>query len=490
MRAVYLVPPLALIALSAWAVASPLGASPDDNFHLVSIWCANEAQPDCAPGPTEDTRLVPQAVLQNGCYARVSESSAACQYDRMSLDHEVTVVADRGNFLGGYPPLYYATMSVFVGPDILLSAVTMRIVNALLFVGLTTALFALLPQSRRPALAWGWLVSSVPLGLFIIPSNNPSSWAIIGVGTAWLALLGWFESAGRRKVGLGLVFAVSTVMAAGARSDAGVFAVLGMALVAVLTFAATKKFLLDAILPFALAVVCALFVLTSRQSLSAVNGFTGSAGADGAPIDGFALLAYNLLNIPSLWAGALGTWGLGWFDTEMPAIVAFGSIGCFVAIAFTGFGSLGRRKAIALAALGVVLVVAPVYVLTRGGDPVGAEVQPRYVLPLIVMLAGLLVLSAGSRVFRLGRGQLILVVTTLSVAQFVALQINMRRYITGTDVGGVNLNSGAEWWWDTSISPMAVLVIGSLAYAVCVAILAREVSGRRALALSDSSVAL
>jgi hypothetical protein len=490
MRAIYLVPPLAFVALAAWALASPLGASPDDNFHLVSIWCANDAKPDCSPGPTADTRVVPQAVLQSGCYIREPERSAACQYDSVSLDPDVTVVAELGNFRGGYPPLFYATMSAFVGDNILLSAVTMRLVNALLFVALTTALFILLPRARRPALAWGWLISTIPLALFIIPSNNPSSWAVMGVGTGWLALLGWFETTGRTKVGLGVVFAVATVMAAGARSDAAAYAVLGMGLVVVLKFAASRRFFLNAILPFGLTLVCAAFVLTSPQSLSAVNGFGGAGGAQGEQMDGFALLAYNILNIPSLWAGALGTWGLGWFDTDMPALVAFGSIGCFIAIAFIGFGSLDRRKAIALAILGFALVAVPVYVLTRGGDPVGAQVQPRYVLPLIVMFAGLLVLSAGSRVFRLRRGQLILIVVTLSAIQFVALHVNMRRYITGVDANGLSLDAGAEWWWSMPLSPMTVLIVGSLAYAACVAIVAREVSGRRAVAALDNGAVL
>jgi hypothetical protein len=50
----------------------------------------------------------------------------------------------------------------------------------------------------------------------------------------------------------------------------------------------------------------------------------------------------------------------------------------------------------------------------------------------------------------------------------------MRRYITGTDDQGFNLNSGIEWWWSIPVSPMAVFIAGSLSYAGLVAILARE----------------
>ena len=35
-----LAPVLALLTLTAWVFASPIGAGPDDDFHLVSSWCA------------------------------------------------------------------------------------------------------------------------------------------------------------------------------------------------------------------------------------------------------------------------------------------------------------------------------------------------------------------------------------------------------------------------------------------------------------------
>ena len=39
-KVIQLVPLLAILALACWALASPVGSSPDDNFHLASIWCA------------------------------------------------------------------------------------------------------------------------------------------------------------------------------------------------------------------------------------------------------------------------------------------------------------------------------------------------------------------------------------------------------------------------------------------------------------------
>ena len=479
-RLIHLAPVFALVALSAWALASPVGASPDDDYHLASIWCSNEARTElCGPGDESTERSVPEALVHSGCYVRNLDESAACQFTgAVSLDPDDRVSTSRVNVNGEYPPVYYAVMNLFAGPDLYASVLAMRLVTVVLFVGLGTALFALLPRPRRSAFVWGWLVSTVPLGLFIIPSNNPSSWAVIGVGLGWLALLGWYETSGRSRIALGALFAVATVMAAGARSDAAIYAVIGMLVVVVLKLRLTKAFALASILPAALLAVCLTSVLGSHQTAAAVDGFTNAAPVAGeaastAP-DTFGLLAYNLLNLPGLWAGAFGSWALGWFDTPLPAIVAVGSLACFIAVAFVGFGSLSLRKALALAGVGFVLTALPVYVLTAGGDPVGVEVQPRYLLPGIVLFAGLLALTAGQRRFALSRGQTLLLVITLAVVQFVALHTVLRRYVTGEDVQGWNIDAGAEWWWSLAVSPMGVLALGSLAYLGLVIALVRS----------------
>jgi hypothetical protein len=491
LRWIHAAPGLILIALLAWGLASPLGSSPDDDFHLASTWCAS-VSPDanCGEGTEAYNREVPSALLHSACYLPDTEQSAGCQYSEVDFDPTVTELSERGNFVGGYPPVYYAVMGAFVGPDIQVSAVVMRVVSSLVFVALTTALFLLLPLRLRPTLVWGWLITSVPLTMYLIPSNNPSSWAIIGVGSAWIALLAYFESSGRRQLGLAIVFGLSTVIAAGARGDAAVYVAMGIVVVLFLAFTRTRRFLVLSILPLAFLVVCVVFFLTAQMVLSASNGFGGPAvaGPTGEAPNLLSLAALNLLHLPNLWSGVFGTWALGWFDVALPPIVAFGSLAVFVAAAFTGFGSLGRRKALGLAAIGLGLIVLPVYVLTRGGDMVGVEVQPRYLLPLIVMFAGLLMLRAGTRSIAFTRGQRILIVITLSVANFVALHTTMRRYVTGTDDQGLDLNAGLEWWWNTPLSPMLVLVIGSAAFAGAVTILVREVTRTSASPLLTSTV--
>lgn len=492
LKAVHFAPLLAIIALFAWALASPMGAAPDDDYHLVSTWCAVDDGTTCAPGTSDTSRLAPEAIVNAPCFAQAPDESAACQsnFDFSGTPNELTT---RGNFVGAYPPVYYSVMHLFVGGDILASVMVMRLVNVLLFVGLTTALFWLLPVARRQTLVWAWTISTLPMGMFLIASNNPSGWAIVGVGTSWIALLGYLESVGHRRWLLGAIAAIATIMAAGSRGDAAIYTVLGIGAVFVLTVPRLKLewrgYLLKAILPIALVTVCLAFFLSANQTQAGLSGFDGEAGSGGGEVDrgttaesltGFGRFAYNLLNVPFLWAGNFGEWGLGWLDTSLPSVVSFGAISCFVAIGFIGLNRLWGRKLFVVLGAGLTLWLLPVYVLTKGGQIVGEEVQPRYVLPLTVLLAGLVLVTRAGEKLSLTRAQTYLVIGTLSVANLVSLQLNMRRYITGIDKSGLNLDAGIEWWWGGMPSPMVVWVVGSLAYAALLFVATREVSGRAA----------
>ena len=93
-------------------------------------------------------------------------------------------------------------------------------------------------------------IAGAPLGMFLIPSNNPSGWAITGVGTAFLALLGWYETEGRRRWVLGALYIVGVLMAVitaavcATRVLAGVHSVRDVTAGAVLGFACGMLFFL------------------------------------------------------------------------------------------------------------------------------------------------------------------------------------------------------------------------------------------------------
>lgn len=485
---IWLAPLLAILAIGSWAFASPVGSSPDDDFHLASIWCAaGDRTSLCEEGPTQDTRYVSEALLGAACFARDSTTSGQCQAG--TFDGRKLVESNRGNFAGQFPQLYYGAMSLFATDDVQSSVLAMRLANTLMFVALSGALIFLLSRLHRPALVWSWLISLIPLGLFLISSINPSAWAVIGVGSAWVALVGYFDSSGRRQLALGGLFLVAMGMALGSRADATIYFALTVAAVVFLRFRPDRAFLRHAILPGLSLVVAAFALLASRQLDIAVNGFEESTPAvqDPSVIGGaleplvpagstLGLVFSNLANAPSLWAGVLGSWGLGWFDTDMPYIVSLGGVGVFAAVTFLGIGVISWRKVIITAAAIAALWVIPVWTLTRGGQMVGVDLQPRYLLPLIVVVAGFAMLAVGARTPRLTRLQRILVVGTSAVTQSLALFYTLRRFVTGDDVNGFDLGAGAEWWWTGAPGPMIVWILGSLSWAILVVILVRFIT--------------
>lgn len=469
------------VSLSAWAFASPIGSSPDDDFHLVSIWCSSTAPADlCEPGVNGGARLVPKILVSAPCYAYHPEISASC-LDEIGYSSNEKVLTDRGNFSGGYPPVFYATMGLLASSNFELSILLMRFLNIALFIALALSTFLLLPKPQKGVLLWSFLGTSIPLGIFLISSNNPSSWAYIGVGIAWISFLGFVESKIRsKKIALGIISFLASFIAAGSRADASAYIVLGIAVVFILKLS-THKTIKNRLPEIALATViillCLLFFLSANQSISAINGFgnpvtaVNGVGGDVTSIksdkpSGFSLFAFNALNMPLLWEGMLGSWGLGWLDTDMPGVVHLGALAVFISLAFVGIGSLNKLKLVALIAVSAALFVLPLYVLTKGGAFVGTEVQPRYILPLLPLFLGLALLPGNIQKISLSRSQLAVIASTLTVVYFVSLHFNLRRYITGINQMGVNLNDHMQWWWNGMFSPMTLLIIGSVSFAI------------------------
>ncbi|WP_341954140.1 DUF2142 domain-containing protein [Salinibacterium sp. TMP30] len=472
-------PFLVFAALAAWALSSPVGSSPDDDFHLTSIWCATGDSDYCAPSGDPGTRLVPPAVADPACFAYDAEKSAECQ-DQLDFTAPPTEETERGNFAGGYPVVYYGTMSVFVGPDVHASVLVMRLVNIALFVGLGVALYLLLPVNRRQILVWQWALTTVPLGLFVLSSNNPSAWALMGVGYGWLALLGFYEARGRKRVALGALFLLSAVMASGSRSDATILFVVAVFAAVVLSARRTRRFWLSSLLPVAGFVICALLFRASRSAETVAGGVDDQLGL-GVII---SRVAYNLTEVPSIWTGIFGqSWGLGWLDTSMPAIVWVSGLAALIGGGFVAARAGSARKTLVVVLGATALAAIPVTLLVLAGKDVGDDFQPRYLLPLIVVFVGAVFFTASGQRVRFARAQVWLIVVALSGAHFVALHLNIRRYVTGIDALSPNLDAGREWWWALIATPNVAWLVGSLCFTAALALL---LPAHRATALAKS----
>ena len=482
-----LVPVVALLALFAWGMSSPVSSSPDDNYHLSSIWCGlGDRAGLCESTPGSAIKLVPEATYKATCFAYDPGQSGGCLSALYGEAGSTLVPAEHSNTSGGYPPVFYAAMSVFASSDVWASTAIMRLVNSVLFVGLVGLLWFALPRRRRGTLLWSIAISVVPLGLFIIPSTNPSSWALLSASTLWLALLGWTETQGRRKFLLGALAVIATVIGAGARSDSAIFAIISVVVVGIFVLNRESFRFRALIFPILLIAIAAVFFLSSAQSLVASSGLEG---APGQPTESaLTLTLSNILLVPALWMGVFGSWGLGWLDTVPPAIVSVAAFGAFAAVVFLGLGqgivskAFAWKKGIALALAFSALWAMPVYILVRTNAHVGAYVQPRYILPLIIMVAAIALIRENGSGPVLTKMQALTIVGALSVANTVALFWNIRRYVTGTDVQTWNLNARIEWWWSAFPSPMIVWVVGSLSFVAFLWLISpslRTLGGRR-----------
>ncbi|WP_223694595.1 DUF2142 domain-containing protein [Leifsonia poae] len=486
-------PVFALAALLCWSIASPVGSSPDDDYHLSSIWCGLGERPglcEAVPGDP-GARMVPAAAVKSICFAR-KPVGAGCQLHPgvsggADANPSTLIYTMRGNFNDhAYPPVYYAFMSIFASPNFAVSVVVMRAVNILLFLAISTILFLLLPRPRKSALIWTWSITMVPLGIFLVASTNPSAWAIISAGTLFPAMLGYFESSGRRKIALGVFSALALAIGAGARADAAVYGIIAMGAALILHVARTRRFWRDAILPFALTLLAVGVYFSTGQSTIATSGFGHHELAP--QMSTFDLFVTNLTNLPSLWAGVLGTWGLGWLDTAMPAGVWVTTIAIFGAFAFVGLASANGRKLLTLALVFFAMIALPSWFLLQSKTTVGYEVQPRYIFPLIIIFAAVALVSVPGRRIRFTRVQLVVVAVALTVANAFAMNANMRRYISGVGQTDWNLNHSVGWWWNIPVSPMVVWAAGSLAFGIAITILLLGTSRlTREVALADDA---
>jgi len=228
----------------------------------------------------------------------------------------------------------------------------------------------------------------------------------------------------------------------------------------ILTFRRDRRYLRESLLPVALVVMAVFFYASASQTSVVSSGF-GGGRTDLSP---FNLVVANVLLVQDLWPGMFGkgTWGLGWLDTTMPAIVWVSAFAVFISAVFLGLTGTWKER-VSTGFVFASFVIIPIVIMVQSKNVIGALLQPRYILPLAILLAGVALFAGRGRITR---AHVLTVVIALTIANVVALQFNIRRYVTGTDVVSANLDARREWWWPgLSITPDEVWLIGSLAFA-------------------------
>ena len=487
---------LLLCVGGAWALASPLGSTPDEDFHLTSIWCSRTAPANsCERTGVSDEAGVEQVVIPHAlarqawtCYAFHPAVSAGCQ------STPGATIGDRSRANDGlYPGGVYELMGFLVTDHVSASVLAMRMMSWVLCVGLLVVAALLATPSTRRAFVIAVVVTVVPMSVYLFASVNPSGVVIAAVASLWCASYTFMspDVVGRRLVGAGGLAVVAALVGMATRTDAGMFAAIAVGTAWLLhggfrDLRNRRTLLLGAI---ALAGVISL---TSGP----VAG-VASSGLGSHPDRSFAVVLFqDVIRLPELLVGGLGLSSLGWLDTALPTIVYVPTIMAVASVVTIGLRGADSQRARCVGLVTLAIAVLPLYVLLAGRDFVGENVQARYLLPLLLVVVGSTLLpDRGRPPGRFGRTHLVVLAVAISVAHAVALHVTLRRYITGLDDPAFDLDADREWWWPSRApTPMVVWLVGSIAFAVvCTWLLIVIAGDRRApadtVAMHDEAVA-
>lgn len=354
-------------------------------------------------------------------------------------------------------------MSWFATSNVTASVQTMRLLNVVIFITLAViAFFTSARHFRRPMLiAIGATI--VPLGMFIVASTNPSSWALYSPLFVYILTRSLLERSSRQRSWLTTALIVTTgALAAAARADAAIFvlAAFGLALWGPLTRWVRRAEIWVA--GVSMLLISGVSALSGPQSGSALAGLSDSANGAGV-----GLLLKNLFEIPALYVGALGGWGLGWLDTTPPAVV-FSSLTLLLGgLVFGAIAVKQSHREFIVPGLALLLMIVLPLVISQGARAsIGTFVQPRYVLPLLALGVVTLITTRTTR-YLIAPRQVLLGLVIVTAANALSLYINIARYSTGLSNMALNLNAGP---WQPAGTAFGVLFVGVVAFAALAAL--------------------
>ena len=431
---------LSLAAMCSWALATPIGAVPDEPSHFIRAAAVARGQFDPGPVPTVKWMAqseVPEYVAHTGaqaCFAFHPEVTAACQ---TVVKGNQDRIVPAGQTAEANSPLFYAAVGL---PSLILSGnkalYAMRFTSAALSSLLIAVTFMSLSQLRRPR--WAYLAAFVgmtPMVLFLGGSLNPNAVEATGAAALFatlVVLVSGRSSRGRLLERLSLVL-LSTVLLTGTRDIALLWVIL--AVIAALLLG-ERGALSDLIrnpfvwLTIGLAAVVCLAELLWFLKPASTDPIPPFVGAETSPVVAFVVMMLNTFDYGLGWVGIFG-----WLDTPAPAITLVGWIVAISAITLPAIVlSRGRHLSALLLLVGALLLV-PALSQAAVVKSTGYIWQGRYTLAIFMMV----LIAAGiclDRISlpdpnRLAGIALVVVIALLGVGHLAAFLTTLRRYVIG-----------------------------------------------------------
>ncbi len=445
----------------AWVFASPVGGSPDEDYHMGSIWCPRPADGSCQVRDINGIEKVsvPVPVARGVSCTRFEPGvSAGCTIPAANDVETYSARYDDGR----YPHLYYRTQHALVGHFVPTSVVLMRTLNAVIATGVLGAIGALLRREHRTAYALAMLGSWVPMGIYFITSINPTSWSIVGVFAYAAALFGSLTTEGRRRWVLLALAGVGAVLAAGSRADAAFY----LAVVSVAMAAAVPKERKD-VPQWAMAGVASLIGVVSAL-LRLSHGVQSEAMGEAS--NRVVLLGKTIVDLPRFFAGLVGVeFGPGWFDVPVEAGLQYLAMVLSFVVVLAGLRRGNRRTWLSAGIVALAMAAIPTIMVVSGNFATLGDYQPRYILPLFAVLIFLLL--ALQKGVPLSRAQLIVYGGGIVFVQTFYLHSVLWRYVMGASGHRpLNLDWNVQWWWDMPLTPTMMWAIGTVCFTGVVAL--------------------
>jgi hypothetical protein len=458
-----------MTTLSLWAIAVPPGSTPDEGYHAATTWCVRGEVKGRCERLDGDSQLGPSVKVPyftDYCFNRGPEFAASCQSE---ISAKTLVIQSRMDRVDTRS-LYYWVQSLLISTDPRVSLVAMRIFNASIFVFVVTSILYLLHARLRSAALAGLLLLLVPQGAYLIPSINPSSWAISAVSTNWAflyALIHKYPSQKRKWVGavylvtLGLSFA---------RLESLGFIIFTTACVLVSSIRA-RRFTQGPVLIGAITVTLLLTVASRFGFITAFVSSVRNASSNSGGIDFFLYWLLHLVDIPAFSLGVnyqdFGPLG-GSLEILMPPIVPVIMIGLIALVAFLIVTHYSLSLLIFHLASASFLYLVLIQQLAAEMTYNPYWVQGRYILPLLPFLIAYSFVLSNLDVGRIHKPQLKFLGSFLAIAHSVTLLTVIQRYSLGSQLSVIKLFSQDSWSYFPNIDSSLIWLFGSLAFALMI----------------------
>ena len=458
-----------IITFGSWALASPPGSGPDDEYHLSSIWCSRGYRIQfCEKSSSIYEAKIPLQLHRNGgprtifCYAGDSKISASCI---RGLDAEaVTKLESSKRFnTSSISGNFYKSNGFLVSPNVNRSILTMRFLQIFIFFALIS--FAIYSSGERKwAVLLALFVGMVPVGLFIIPSTSPSSWAIVGVVSAGICVMNSLIASRKSHRVIAVIgFLVAVLLTRNVRADVNIMLAICVTLGLISGFVVREtdrslKFDRVKLLKLAFLVVPGLIYIHLKV-------FSLYPWRIARFILGGSF--YSLSNdSPQAFLGFLGgSIQLGSADfAPTPVVLILMSVGFVTFIVITA--RFVPLKVKISSGFGLSLLFFLPYWFSLGAIGLASRYIMAIYLVSLVTFSASAVSSRRLANFKFSKSALVTIFLTISLGQSLSLHQSIRRYITGTNISGWNLNEGAQWWWTHGPSPLSIWILGSVAFSV------------------------